>query len=265
MHLHQNNLGALVTSIKSGFGDDILYFAKKISETESNRGGCPVIFPQFGEGPLKKHGFARDLPWRLIEEKISDLEQSSTFELVIAEIDIAEWPYSCCLTLHSIVKDNSFEQKLIIENNGNVAFDFTCGLHPYFLVDELEMVSILGLEGYEYFDRVKHQFFKNDSIFLFDGDVCEKLFNVSPRITLSTGSKSLSLSCSGFNQWMIWNPGRIEAKKIFDLPDADWNRFVCVEPVIAGKSKRLSPGDSFAGSLIVELLENMPLKVDDKN
>jgi len=198
-------------------------------------------------------------------KKISDLEQSSTFELLITQTDIPEWPYSCCLELHSTVKDNSFRQKLSIKNTGNVAFDFTCGLHPYFLVDKFEMVSILGLEGYEYFDRVKQQFFKNDSIFLFDHDLCEKLFNLSPKITLRTGSKTLLLSCSGFNQWMIWNPGRIEAKKIFDLPDADWNRFVCVEPVIAGKSKRLSPGDSFSGSLTFELLENMPLKVGHKN
>lgn len=257
MQIQQNILGALVTGIKYSF-DDILYFAKRNSKIQSNRGGCPVIFPQFGDGPIKKHGFARDLPWKLIDEKISYLEHSSIFELVITDADMPEWPYSCCLTLYSIIQKNSFEQKLSIKNSGDVAFDFTCGLHPYFLVDNLEDVRILGLEGLEYFDRVKHQFIKNDSIFLFDGELCEKLFNVSPKITLHTGSKTLLLSSSGFNQWMIWNPGRIEAKKMLDLPDGDWNRFVCVEPVIASKPKMLSPGELFFGSLTIELLENPP-------
>jgi glucose-6-phosphate 1-epimerase len=252
MHIHQNNLGALVTSIKCGFGDDILYFAKKISKTESNRGGCPVIFPQFGEGPLKKHGFVRDLSWRLIDEKKSNLEQSSTFELLITQTDIPEWPYSCCLTLDSIVKDNSFKQKLSIKNTGNVTFDFTCGLHPYFLVDKLEKVSILGLEGFQYFDRVRHQFFKNKAILLFDGEFCEKLFESSPALIVNTGYQILSLTCSGFDQWMIWNPGRVESKKISDLPVGDWEKFICVEPVSVNKAKRLNPGDIFCGDMTLK-------------
>ena len=40
----------------------------RFAEGAAIRGGVPVIFPQFaGRGPLPKHGFARTLPWRLIE------------------------------------------------------------------------------------------------------------------------------------------------------------------------------------------------------
>jgi glucose-6-phosphate 1-epimerase len=53
---------------------------------------------------------------------------------------------------------------------------------------------------------------------------------------------------------MVWNPGTELAAGLGDMPLADWQRFVCVEPVLAAKEKRLGVGEVFAGRLAVTLL-----------
>ena len=45
------------------------------------RGGIPVIFPQFGSGPLPQHGLARTSEWRLISTQVIDDAVSATLQL----------------------------------------------------------------------------------------------------------------------------------------------------------------------------------------
>jgi len=46
----------------------------------------------------------------------------------------------------------------------------------------------------------------------------------APPRTLHTGKHTLQLTATGFDQWMVWNPGQAAAKDMADLPDADWKR-----------------------------------------
>src|SRR5215831_1904256 len=60
-------------------GEDVLYLdeATLADTTKNVRGGVPILFPIGGKlapdtlpgarAPLKQHGFARNLPWRVIE------------------------------------------------------------------------------------------------------------------------------------------------------------------------------------------------------
>lgn len=57
------------------------------------------------------------------------------------------------------------------------------------------------------------------------------------------------LQATGFSEWMIWNPGQVGASQISDLPDHDWQNFVCVEPVFASKPAVLAKGERFEGTL----------------
>ena len=54
----------------STLAGDLLYVSPvSVAGTQAVRVGKPVLFPQFADrGPLKKHGFARDLPWQLVEQ-----------------------------------------------------------------------------------------------------------------------------------------------------------------------------------------------------
>merc|ERR1719198_1145873 len=61
--------GACVTSYKTdgvewiGMRQDAVFDGSKPIS-----GGLPHCFPQFGPGEIQQHGFARNLPWRLLEE-----------------------------------------------------------------------------------------------------------------------------------------------------------------------------------------------------
>jgi glucose-6-phosphate 1-epimerase len=62
--------GAHVLAWKDATGTEKLYLSPKAQVSEENiaiRGGIPIVFPQFGDGTLQKHGFARNLPWELVE------------------------------------------------------------------------------------------------------------------------------------------------------------------------------------------------------
>ena len=62
--------GAQITSWSPAGLPEHLFMAAgaKVGE-KAAMGGVPVAFPQFGDGPLLAHGFARDRPWRLISTR----------------------------------------------------------------------------------------------------------------------------------------------------------------------------------------------------
>ena len=53
---------------------------------------------------------------------------------------------------------------------------------------------------------------------------------------------------------MIWNPGQTLAKSIPDLPNNDWENFICIEPVIASKPKTLKSGAIFDGIFNIDII-----------
>jgi len=53
---------------------------------------------------------------------------------------------------------------------------------------------------------------------------------------------------------MIWNPGQTLAKSIPDLPNNDWENFICTEPVIDSKPKTLKSGAIFDGILNIDII-----------
>jgi len=60
--------GAQLLSWTPAGGEDRLYLSPKavFDGRSAIRGGVPVCFPQFaGEGPLPKHGFARNKRWEV--------------------------------------------------------------------------------------------------------------------------------------------------------------------------------------------------------
>lgn len=94
------------------------------------RGGIPVMFPQFANhGLYKKHGFARDLSWQLLEE--SSNGQSLVFELQIQKGDQLDWLHNARLVLTAQLLSNTLNMHLQVCNLGSTQFTWSGGLHPY--------------------------------------------------------------------------------------------------------------------------------------
>lgn len=239
--------GAQLTQIDHS---DILYLSPLgRSFNKSWRGGQPVIFPQFADrGPLKKHGFARDIDWSIVAEE----RVSSRHRVILAKDfnpeNVSDWPYEARLILDVEYMSGHIRQSLEIMNVGRGSFQWSGGLHPYFSVDSLLKARLKGLDGVNYSDRyLPDEALVGTDYLSWDDDPCEKLFEGAPDLVLETGSTTISLKASGFDQWMVWNPGREGAHQIDDLPDEDWDKFVCIEPVCVNRPVVLIPGERFFG------------------
>jgi glucose-6-phosphate 1-epimerase len=251
--LISNDYGAQVTGAIIG-GRELLYRSPCRIKSAPVRGGVPVLFPQFAShGPLKKHGFARHLPWIKTAEEYSQLEHRIRYSLLIRPDDHSDWPHAALLELESSVSINGFIQRLRVTNTGLTPFEWTGGLHPYFVVDDICHAAVKGLSQIKCYDchNPWNQYFGPDLLHFDDGP-CEKLFDAAPSLSIHTSNSTVSLSTKGFTQWMIWNPGKKHG--LGDLPRDAWRSFICIEPVIVSSPNQLSPGEVFIGEMRVAML-----------
>ncbi|MDP3798964.1 MAG: D-hexose-6-phosphate mutarotase [Polaromonas sp.] len=250
-------LGAQVLQVDVGWESGIFY-RSPIAPGDSMpaRGGVPVLFPQFADrGPLPKHGLVRTARWALAQESKSDQAHSLAFELAIAPGQFADWPHAAQLVLKAEAAQDGLRLRLQVTNTGNDAFTWTGGLHPYFAVDSLQACSLAGLAGLPVEDRYDAGLTTEPyGPPGWGNEPFERLYDACPPLRLFTGSQWLTLTASGFKQWMVWNPGQEGGDAMPDLPAGDWQRFICIEPVCAARHASLLPGEVFTGTLDVRWL-----------
>lgn len=259
---HQPFGAQLMSAVWAGEGrDDQLLFASghSLGPQAPVRGGVPVMFPQFNElGPLPKHGLVRTALWREAGPRTDRLAgEGFSYQLEVDQTFDGRWPHAARLELSGHLDRHALEITLAVENVGRSAFDWTGGLHPYFSTTDCLAATLTGLEGSGLSDRYDARVARERFTPLsWTGEAFERLYAEAPPLTLNAGSHRLQLSCSGFDQWMIWNPGRELTRTIGDLGREDWRRFVCVEPVIVTRPCRLAPAEIFRGRLRIEWLVN---------
>lgn len=253
--LRHQALGAqLLGAELPGYGEVFYLSPIGIKAGVPARGGVPVLFPQFAEaGPLRKHGYVREMPWTLQEARKESDGECVIYTLNMDSQDVAQWPHSARLQLKIERQGNQLTISLTILNSGSDAFSFTGGLHPYFQVSDLRQMRILGLQGLRVQDRYQPDLQSDEAgVLTLGSSSFERLYDGCPAIQLRSPDKCLSLSATGFDQWMVWNPGESGAKALADLPDADWQNFVCIEPVRVVRPVHLSPGETFTGTLSIK-------------
>lgn len=246
------SFGAQILQVKLGI-NELLYLSplSQIGTKQTLRGGIPVLFPQFGNfGNLKKHGFVRNLNWKLVNEKNNQNDLFVEYEYVIAKDHFLDWNHSAKLNLQASIINNIFNINIQILNIGDSEFEFTGGLHPYFKINSRSTIKIEGLESSFFEDSFPEITFKLSS-----DNVIERLYYTNSNIYFNNGSNNLLIKSKGFESWMLWNPGIDMTKAINDLPDDDWNKFICIEPIVKNNAILLKPNEIFKGELAVELLQ----------
>ena len=255
--LKHRNIGGQLLQAALGNSVSIFYLSPlaDYSGAAPVRGGVPVLFPQFADsGSLPKHGFARTAPWQLLNESVSNRSYSLSYFLDIQQDDYPEWPHAARLNL--TIESNSPDLFLCLKiiNTGNSTFGWTGGLHPYFYVENLLESSVTGLMGLSCHDRYNSAFkVQLDENLHWDNQPFERFYDKCPPLVLKSANHSLKLSASGFDQWMIWNPGEAGGNLISDLPTDDWRKFVCIEPVCVSRPVTLLPGQEFTGNLRITI------------
>jgi glucose-6-phosphate 1-epimerase len=244
--------GAHVASWRRPGGDEVLFMSRE-SRFEAGvpiRGGVPVVFPQFSDrGPLPKHGFARTLPWEVVENGTAPgAGARATLRLTSDAETLALWPHPFRAEL-VVTLDEGLGTTLRITNTGDDPFTFTSALHTYYRVGDVRQVTVQGLEGSRFTGPPELAAMDPDGILRIrretDGvyaDVGDRLRFVDP-----SHGRTLELEKEGFADAVVWNPWVERARALEDFGDDEYLTMLCVEPANIVVPTRLDPGEVWSG------------------
>lgn len=238
-------------------GHERLYLSPlaQLNGINAIRGGIPVIFPQFSDrGALPKHGFARTARWHL--HRLDESSASAELSLRQSAQSKALWPHDFETRLRLQLQDNnSLSVTLSVHNLGLQAFSFTCALHSYWRVDDIDAVSIVGLETDSVWDNVSHISRNQSAAKLQIHAEHDCVYHgISQALEMAAGQRRIQLQSRGFDDVVIWNPGGDKAKSIADLPPAGERNFVCIEPARIREPVSLQPDQHWQAEHCIRIL-----------
>jgi D-hexose-6-phosphate mutarotase len=243
--------GAHVTRFRKKDEPGLLFMSQcsRFNAGQPIRGGIPIIFPWFGmrEG-LGQHGFARVTAWELkefvpaadgsvsVRFRLPDCPEGSTLPPFIAE-------YVVTVSEHLALKLS------VTNQSSDEAFTFENCLHSYFEVGDVTAVTISGLKGTKYLDKVAnfakktetsaniHISSEVDRIYL---DTTGAVEILDPRLR-----RKIRVEKQSSTSTVVWNPWINKAQQMPDFGNDEYQRMLCIESgnVAAGQIS-LPPGET---------------------
>ncbi len=214
------------------------------------RGGIPICFPWFGphatERGFPAHGFARTRLWRLA--RVDELDgQRLRAEMALAP-DAASaplFPHAFAARL-AVTVGEQLELAFAVANEGDAPFSFELALHTYFAIGDVDAITVDGLGGCEYVDKVAGgaRRRQDEGALRIAGEV-DRVYDAGGPVTLVDPSapRPIRVESTGAGSTVVWNPGPGKARTLTDMPPDDFHRFVCIETGnIAGRKITLPPG-----------------------
>lgn len=239
--------GAIISRFEIA-GKEVFYLDREtLNDASKNvRGGNPVLFPICGPlaggncqlngntYSMKQHGFARNLPWQVIEETATEDLARLTLQLVSNDTTLSQYPFdfSVSLTYELTAKGLTIRQKY--ENHSQASMPFYAGFHPYFAAPEKTKVE-LSVVANEYDDFLTGKTFPVESVINFDqaAEVNGAFHNVKGgKVTFSNFGQGRTIEIAfepPYQHIVIW--------ALRDKP------FICVEPWM-GLNNSLNTGES---------------------
>jgi galactose mutarotase-like enzyme len=141
--------GGIVTRFAVG-DDEILALDEQTlaDRTKNVRGGIPVLFPMAGRLPgdryeahgksfqLGQHGFARRLPWEVVERGSNGERAWAECRLADSAETLAVFPWRFAVTLRYVLEGPRLTLDTRIENRDAEPMPHALGFHPYFRVPD---------------------------------------------------------------------------------------------------------------------------------
>jgi glucose-6-phosphate 1-epimerase len=211
------------------------------------RGGIPLVFPQFGPGPLPSHGFARTSIWEVMSADVGMLDEASvTFRLSPSAEIAALWPFEFSAQ-YRISLNEELTTQLSIRNIGKSTWDFQQAFHSYFLLGSIDQLAIKGLEGLNFLDNADNRRSDKDlePEVRIDRETDRIYLSAPDRIELEDRSlkRRIVIQKRGLQDAVVWNPWIEKAETLKDLPNEDYIKMVCVESANVLPPIILRPGE----------------------
>ena len=249
--------GAHVLSWQAGGRERLFLSPSSVCDgATAIRGGMPVCFPQFNQrGNLPKHGFARNVPWRMVPE--SSLSSEKVFELVANPHTLALWPVKFRALLTVMLSEKSLKVQLTVENLGNQNLSFSGALHTYFAVQHIDQVSLTGQAQQPEWDAVNDTHQSCSGVLQVNAEfdrVYDVLTDQQPTWSLIDGQQQLQISQSAsWGQSVVWNPGADKCSQLKDMPLDGYQRMLCVEAARVTSTIQVQPAQTWVGWQLLKL------------
>jgi glucose-6-phosphate 1-epimerase len=224
------------------------------------RGGVPICFPWFGprqdgrQGP--GHGFARLQEWELTgAETASDGTVEIGFRLVSNEATREQWDGDFEMN-YRVRVGAALGLELRVRNTSSRPIRVEEALHTYLAVSDVRQVSIEGLAGTTYSDRVGTPHTETE------GAAPIRITAETDRIYMNTRStcvvhdpgwqRRLVVEKTGSDTTVVWNPWIAKAKAMPDFGDDEWPAMLCIETCnVREHAVTLAPGQSHAMGAVI--------------
>jgi galactose mutarotase-like enzyme len=255
--------GGIITGF-GVLGEELLFLNKEtVVDPEKNiRGGIPILFPISGQLEneeyewdgtvyhMKNHGFARNLPWEVIETS-ADASQASITLCLKSNADTQKsFPFAFELIFTYVLNADGLTIKQHYQNNSDAAMPIYAGFHPYFKTASKCLQYQTDATSYvDYNDMVRKEINgnldltnKKESFVLMDAKERKISFELPDHkktITLTYGDE--------FQYVVLWQENNQE--------------FVCVEPWMAMTNElnrkeelvMIQPGETLATTMGVSV------------
>jgi glucose-6-phosphate 1-epimerase len=244
--------GAHVTHFQKKSEPPILWMSaeSKFDERSAIRGGVPVILPWFGAraGQTAAHGFARVKNWELKEMAMS---ANGSVRVRLRLPEFSEYAGFVPFTADYVVTvGERLELELAVNNSSSDELVFEECLHSYFTVGDINAVSLAGLKGVKYVDKVdggKEKTEMNEAISI-TSEVDRVYMDTTAAVEIRDAKlrRKIRVEKENSASTVVWNPWVAKSKAMADFGDEEYHTMVCVESGNVGKNSVTLPAGKTA-------------------
>jgi D-hexose-6-phosphate mutarotase len=230
------------------------------------RGGVPVIWPWFGAHPTDsskpQHGFARTVEWQVYASQVLT-DGSTQLQLQLNDTPDTRvlWPHAFKLRL-TITVGAELKIELTSRNKGQQSFSVGGALHSYFAIGDVKHMSINGLLGREYIDKLDNNRRKTQSGELRIGQAVDRIYCDSAdtcEINDAVWSRQINVSKTGSRSTVVWNPWKEKAESMADFSNDGYINMVCIEAANAADDVvHLAPGEAHTLTQTIAVADKKP-------
>lgn len=231
--------GAHVTAFGKTGEAPLLFMsaAGNFARDKAIRGGVPIIFPWFGprEG-VPAHGFARTVEWDL---KQTQLLPDGSVQVRFGLPAVKSYDVEYIVTV-----GETLTLELVVGNTGDKETSFEACLHTYFHIGSIDTVSVTGLKGTEYLDKVKNTTAVEEADAIRITAETDRVYfdtTATTEIIDPTLGRTIRVEKSGSRSTVVWNPWIAKSKAMDDFGDDEYPGMLCVESGNVGRNKVTLP------------------------
>ncbi|MCP5305857.1 MAG: D-hexose-6-phosphate mutarotase [Chromatiaceae bacterium] len=217
---------------------DLLFLSERAhyQAGKAIKGGIPICWPWFGDDPEGRgrgaHGFARNRLWSVVDVRQLESGETRLDLRLTGDADSRPlWSHDFELELR-ITVGPSLALLLVTRNTGAQPFIVTQALHTYFAVGDIDQVSVHGLDGQHFLDKVRgFARAQQSGPVRFDREVDRIYLQTAGPLQIDDASlqRRILIEALGSQTAVVWNPWQAVARASADLADDAYRHFVCVE------------------------------------